>query len=65
MVGGLQGLSVIHILRVWTSQLVLVVKNLPANAGDVREKLRHLPLGLPKQNTGCPAKFEFQINNTF
>ena len=37
MVGGLQGLSVIHILRVWTSQLVLVVKNLPANAGDVRE----------------------------
>jgi len=24
-------------LMVWTSQMVLVVKNLPANAGDVRE----------------------------
>ena len=37
MVRGLQGLSGIHILMVWTSQLVLVVKNLPANAGDVRD----------------------------
>ena len=44
-------------LRIWASQVALVVKNLPANAGDVRDMVS-IP-GLRSHGVGHSNPFQY------